>query len=227
MPAAQVHSETFLPTTLRARFVTGAAAGNITVSGIKAYDKLKAVLRLPETIEAKTAAVVCNVEDLAADADIAERAFFRVPTALNGYVVIGAHLISRGSAVGIDGSNTSVITIGKLTVGAIASWEFDGSPAFPAANGVQAATTLGSGAVMTLASAEILTVTVTNGTAANPPAFDIVLDLQLAGSALSPTDLTSEFTITATNTINNTGGTSTLNRSLLVLWDSVPTQQGG
>lgn len=31
-------------------------------------------------------------------------------------------------------------------------------------------------------------------------------------------DLTSEFTATATNTINNTGGTSTANKGVLVIW---------
>ena len=39
-------------------------------------------------------------------------------------------------------------------------------------------------------------------------------------------DLTDEFTITATNTINNTGGTSSAGGQLLVTYDSVPTDLG-
>lgn len=35
-------------------------------------------------------------------------------------------------------------------------------------------------------------------------------------------DLTSEFTISATDTINNTGGTVTTADLILVVWDSVP-----
>lgn len=39
-----------------------------------------------------------------------------------------------------------------------------------------------------------------------------------AGVVTSITDLTSQFTITADNTINNTGGTATTNNKLLVRW---------
>ncbi len=45
--------------------------------------------------------------------------------------------------------------------------------------------------------------------------------LRLVGAATTMTnitDLTSEFTITATNTINNTAGTATTADKLLVLW---------
>ena len=40
-------------------------------------------------------------------------------------------------------------------------------------------------------------------------------------------DLTSEFSISATDTINNTGGTASNGGTLLVIWDSVPTEIGG
>jgi|GEM_PF-6886331 len=43
-----------------------------------------------------------------------------------------------------------------------------------------------------------------------------VLHLDMGGNA--ETDLTSEFSITAANTINNTGGTATTNDTLLVLY---------
>ena len=39
-------------------------------------------------------------------------------------------------------------------------------------------------------------------------------------------DLTAEFDITATNTINNAGGTASNGGTLLVSWDSVPTDLG-
>ena len=41
-----------------------------------------------------------------------------------------------------------------------------------------------------------------------------------SGHTTAVADLTSEFTITADNTINNTGGTSTANRLVTVQWAS-------
>lgn len=46
----------------------------------------------------------------------------------------------------------------------------------------------------------------------------VVLDLT------DGTDLTSEFSITATDTINNGGGTVTTSDLILVIWDSIPTE---
>jgi len=49
----------------------------------------------------------------------------------------------------------------------------------------------------------------------------LVLRLIGAGTAITDvSDLTSEFTITAANTINNTGGTSSAGDKLLVFWRS-------
>jgi hypothetical protein len=49
----------------------------------------------------------------------------------------------------------------------------------------------------------------------------IVQQVNAAGA-----ELTSEFTITADNTINNTGGTNTTGMTLLVLWMPRPTEIG-
>lgn len=45
-----------------------------------------------------------------------------------------------------------------------------------------------------------------------------VISIDTSGAGNAGTDLTSEFTITAANTINNTGGTSTANKTVIVYW---------
>lgn len=45
-----------------------------------------------------------------------------------------------------------------------------------------------------------------------------VHSLASSTDVLSTADLTSEFSITAANTVNNTGGTSSANGALLVMW---------
>lgn len=52
MPTASPHNETFLPTTISFLCVAGAAAGDVTVAGIKSYDVLKSVLRIDNGNEA-------------------------------------------------------------------------------------------------------------------------------------------------------------------------------
>lgn len=48
-----------------------------------------------------------------------------------------------------------------------------------------------------------------------------VYSLASATDVLSTADLTSEFSITADDTINNTGGTSSADGALLVIWQKV------
>lgn len=89
-----------------------------------------------------------------------------------------------------------------------------------ATSGVAAALGLVSGvkaAVVAGGSAGNKTVTGIKAT----DALVIVLALVGAGTAITDvTDLTSEFTITAADTINNTGGTDTTGSKLLVFWRS-------
>lgn len=51
-----------------------------------------------------------------------------------------------------------------------------------------------------------------------------VLSYTTAASIASVADLTAEFTITANDTINNTGGTATTNNQVVVLWEDADTR---
>lgn len=58
------------------------------------------------------------VEDLAAGADIAARALFKVPArCTSGIFVIEADAIHQANSVGVDGSNTAIITLRNITQG--------------------------------------------------------------------------------------------------------------
>lgn len=221
MVAKSPHTETFFPTTLRLKVITGGAAGNHTVTGIGKNDILKSVLQISPTTETEKEVVIqLAVEDLAANADITERGFFRVPAAMNGLVIQDVWIVSRAAPAGIDASNTCVVTVTKVGTGNIASETFDATPAFPAAN---VAADLGTITNGTLSTGDILGIVVTNGTTADPPAFDVVISAKLSASgAIGAADLTSEFSISADNTIENAGGTATTSDVLLVIYDVKP-----
>lgn len=116
--------------------------------------------------------LIYPVEDLGAGADITARKILTVPTGAN-YTLVGANIIGKGSASGVDASNTSVFTLTDGT-NTIVTKTFDDDPAFPAAN---TPTSLGSlnAAHKVLDAAEALCLTVTNGTTADLPAFDLEL----------------------------------------------------
>lgn len=54
----------------------------------------------------------------------------------------------------------------------------------------------------------------------------IVLDRDATAANINLVDLTSEFSITAADTINNTGGTATTGNTLLVIWIDVSQYTG-
>lgn len=118
-----------------------------------------------------------NVEDLAAGVDITDRPIYFVPANLTS-TLISADIIPLGNPAGIDDSNkcTILLTDGTNT---IVSKEFDSSPAFPSAGVVTNLGTLDTTHKI-LAAGEKLTLSVTNGTTANPPAFVLQLTYVLA-----------------------------------------------
>lgn len=115
--------------------------------------------------------VIYSIEDLGAGADIADRVVSVVPT---GYTweVVDAKIINStaNEPAGIDDDNKCTVVL-KNGTNAIFSKEFNTGTAFPAA-GASAGTTLVSNYVSVAAGSSIK-VSVTNGTAANPPAFSI------------------------------------------------------
>jgi hypothetical protein len=126
---------------------------------------------------AKYQTILYNVEDLGAGVDITDRPIYFVPTGL-ATSLVSADIIPLGNPAGIDDSNKCTI---KLTDGTniIVEKEFDADPAFPSAGTV---TNLGAldGTHKNLAAGEKLTLSVTNGTTANPPAFTLQIIYTLA-----------------------------------------------
>jgi hypothetical protein len=111
-----------------------------------------------------------HVEDLAANADIADRAIMQPPTHRQ-FVIEAVQLIGRGAAAGIDALNTCVIVLAN-DAEAIVTATFNDAAPFPAAD---TPTDLGAlhATRKIITSADILKLSVTNGAASNPPAFDI------------------------------------------------------
>jgi hypothetical protein len=126
---------------------------------------------------AKTHILNYQIEDLAANADIADRPIFEVPA---GFVatVTGAVIISQGTAAGVDGSNTCVVKLTDAT-NTIVEYTMDGDPAFPA-DGASASLGTPDETHKVMAAGEKLEVSVTNGTTANPPAFMLQVTYTLA-----------------------------------------------
>jgi hypothetical protein len=110
------------------------------------------------------------IEDLAAGSDIAARA-------MHGFDqsswIVGARVVNQAvAAAGINDANTCVVA---LAIGAatVASKTFDTANPFPAAN---ALTSMGAVTNGHAAAGGVLTVSVTNGTTANPGPFLVEVD---------------------------------------------------
>lgn len=120
------------------------------------------------------------VEDLAAGVDITDRVILEAPS---GYTVTvtGATIISNGSAAGIDDSNKCTVLLEDEASAAIVTKEFDTDPAFPAAGAsVSMGTPDSTNKVLT--AGQKLLLSVTNGTAANPPAFLLQITYTIAAA---------------------------------------------
>lgn len=110
------------------------------------------------------------VEDLAANADIAARAIHAFTAAA---WVVSARVVNQAdAAAGIDASNTCTVTI-KNGASTVVVEVFDDVTTFPAANAQQ---TLGTVANQRAAKGDELTLTVLNGTNADPGPFLVEID---------------------------------------------------
>ena len=126
---------------------------------------------------ANTRVVSYQVEDLDADADIADRAIFEVPTGVVA-TITKANIISQGTPAGIDDSNTCVITL-KNGANTLVTKTYNTGTAFPANN---TSASLGSidGDHEDIAAGGKLLINVTNGSTADPPAFMLQVEYTLA-----------------------------------------------
>jgi len=118
----------------------------------------------------QTKTISYPIEDLAANADIAARA---IHSFVQDAWVVEARVVNQASAsAGIDDSNTCVVAL-VLGGSALVTETFDSTTTFPAANTAQ---NLGALTNTRALAGEVLTLAVTNGTAANPGPFLIEVD---------------------------------------------------
>lgn len=110
------------------------------------------------------------VEDLAAGADIAARPVAALPTAMT---LVSASLLAQGAFAGIDAGNTMVVDIKDGAGNTIITKTYN-NVTVPVAN---AANDLGTpDATQKLLTAnEVVTMSITNGATANPPAMVLQL----------------------------------------------------
>lgn len=127
------------------------------------------ILRLdPTQSQVKTATFA--VEDLSAGQDISSRAIHAFDHA--GWIV-GARLVNQDTAAsGIDAGNTCAVTVAG-DGGTIATATFDDSTPFPATNALIA---FGSVSNARVGAGDIVTLSVVNGTTADPGPFLIQID---------------------------------------------------
>jgi hypothetical protein len=115
------------------------------------------------------------VEDLDADADIADRVIMSIPS-YHSIKVTAVSLIPYANAAGIDASNTSVIAL-KVSTDTVATRTYNNTVAFPTAGNVGSLVV--DSAKATLAPGAKLLLSITNGTTANLPAFLVQIEGEL------------------------------------------------
>jgi hypothetical protein len=176
--AAKLASDAVITAKILDANVTAGKLASNSVTTAKILDGNVTIAKLSTT--AKTKVLSYQVEDLAANADIADRVIFYAPSGID-VTLVSASIIAQGSAAGIDDSNTCVITLsdGAQT---IVTKTYDSDPAFPAAATV---TSLGSldATYKVLSAGEKLYLSITNGTTANPPAFMLEVVYTIADAA--------------------------------------------
>lgn len=107
-----------------------------------------------------------DVENLAAGADLTERAHWRAPVALT---ILSAHVIWQGASVGVDGANTALVSLRNLTAAEdVATFTFTTNRT---ANTADALTL--QPANVDVAAGAVLGLVVTQGTTADLSAFTI------------------------------------------------------
>ena len=112
---------------------------------------------------------IIDVEDLAAGADITTRPIFVNPKSVT---LNSIGILTKGAPAGVDDGNTVIIALKDDAANAIVSKTYDADPQ-PPTNDYE---DLGSLANESLNAGEHLTLSVTQGAAANMPAFSIIIE---------------------------------------------------
>ncbi|KKN33969.1 hypothetical protein LCGC14_0798510 [marine sediment metagenome] len=110
-----------------------------------------------------------QVEDLAANADITNRPIFVSPQAVT---INSIGILTEGAPAGVDDANTVVILVEDDASNALVSKTYDTSPQPPSSDYED----LGSISNASLVAGEHLMLSVTQGAAADMPAFSIIIE---------------------------------------------------
>lgn len=116
--------------------------------------------------------IIYNIEDLAADGDIAARAIFAGGAFGGDIQKIG--IVAQGSAVGVDNSNTVTVTIADAGGNVIVTKVYSASPAFPANNVYDDLGVLNATHKLLTAN-EVVTLAITQNGTANIPPIQVVI----------------------------------------------------
>lgn len=217
--------------------VAGAAAGNVTVTGVKVGDEIAGVIQLGRAAAAQPTYPLgpANFE-IDTNFDIQNGDAFNMIVAGVPVTIATDQNFDTGTTAttAADTWIAAILSIdadGTTHVDYTAGGHVDEAAAIAALSGVTASgeVTLGYVTILTNSgnSWTAGTDALQGGTGGNPSADTNYYNDSTVGAQSSPVgvadaaDLTSEFSITAANTINNAGGTSTLGGQLLVLiWES-------
>lgn len=149
-----------------------------TSSGVILGTALTAASAAGELIAVKTAGaagesgdvlvLTYNIAELAAGADLAATPFAVIPPNKK-FTVLNAQIIALGANAGIDADNTCVVAL-KNGATVIATKTFNAVTTFPASGAASTLTLSGTAAELVVDAGEFLSVAVTNGATADPPA---------------------------------------------------------
>ncbi|MHC5110217.1 MAG: hypothetical protein ACYTHJ_10105 [Planctomycetota bacterium] len=150
--------------------LTYQSAGNSYVGTVQnTTSNGEVVLRL-QTMRQPVQTMTHAVENLSAGIDIVPRAIHAAVR--DGWIVAARVVNQSGPAVGINDANPCVITLGS-SAGSIGAITFNSSTPFP---GVNAHANFGLLSNARFGASDVITLTVNNGSTANPGAFLVEVD---------------------------------------------------
>lgn len=179
----KIGGTTISPTAAQLNFLAGVTAGEAQASKAVVLDSSSKIDSLdmtaikkggvaisPTAVQlnaAPTRIISYEVEDLEANADIANRPIFYCPA---GYkmTISDILLLSQGTVAGVDADNTAVIALAN-GANAIGSKTFNNTVTFPA---IATVTNLGTlSTYKAIAAGEVIKLSITCGTSADLPGF--------------------------------------------------------
>lgn len=149
---------------------TNTVLGGICIASAADADSTVSFVRVPALAASAPLLISYAAADLAANTALAATYIGWAP---RGGRLASVKLASRGTAAGIDNSNTLVVAIKDGSGNTIVTYTFNATNTFPA-NGAMVDLGALSATYRNLAAGTGWTLTVTSSTNANPPAFDII-----------------------------------------------------